>query len=54
MRAKNGGFITIGDASNIRLNIFIFDNRDKFFEGISISSTIKAMPLKVLNVRVSS
>lgn len=40
--------------SDIRLKVFIFDDRDEFFEGIFISGIIKGMFFEVFYVSVLS
>ena len=43
--AEDRGSVTIGDAVDVRLDVVIGDDRDKFFEGVGVCTAVEAMSL---------
>lgn len=54
LRTEDWGGVTIGNTVDISFDIFIFDDRDDFFKSVTVSVTIKAMSLQVLNMSIAS
>lgn len=53
IRGKDWRSVPVGNALNLRLKVFISNDREVGFEDFGISSALKSIPLQILGLRIS-